>query len=92
MFSENNVRTIEKIKDLFRTSGSAYTEAARQIDSAEEDLAEAEDNIHSLESKRKNGEISLENYKEEVIDYQKQKEKAESTINGILLRLREKTR
>jgi chromosome segregation ATPase len=85
-------RTIEKFKDLFRTSGATYVDIARQIDSAEEDLAEAEENIHSLESKQKKSEISLENYKEEVSDYQKQKEKAESAINGILLRLREKTR
>jgi hypothetical protein len=85
-------RTIEKFKVLFRASGAAYADIAKQIDSAEEDLSEAEENIQSLESKQKNGEISLETYKEEVTDYQKQKEKAESTINGILLRLREKTR
>jgi geranylgeranyl pyrophosphate synthase len=36
--------------------------------------------------------ILLETYKEEIGDYQKQKDKAESTVNGILLRLREKTR
>lgn len=85
-------RAIEKLKVLFRSSGSSYADIARQIDSAEENLSEAEENIHSLELRQKNGEISLETYKEEVSDYQKQKEKAESSINGILLRLREKTR
>jgi len=64
----------------------------RQLDSSEEDLLDADENIKSLESRQKTGEISLETYKEEIGDYQKQKDKAESTINGILLRLREKTR
>ncbi len=56
------------------------------------DLVEAEENIKKLESRQSKGEISLETYKKNIGDYQKRKDKAESTINGILLRLREKTR
>jgi len=84
--------TIESLKELFRNSGQANSDLMRQLDSSEEDLLDADENIKSLESRQKTGEISLETYKEEIGDYQKQKDKAESTINGILLRLREKTR
>ncbi len=85
-------RSTDKLKDVFRNSGSLYSDIAKQLDSAEEDLTEADENIKSLESRQKTGEISLETYKESISGYQKRKEKAESTINGILLRLREKTR
>jgi len=59
---------------------------------AETDLAQAEENIKTLESRLNKGEISLEVYKRSIGDYQKQRDKAESAINGILLRLREKIR
>jgi hypothetical protein len=57
---------------------------------AETDLAKAEENIKTLESRLNKGEVSLEVYKRSIGNYQKQREKAESAINGILLRLREK--
>jgi chromosome segregation ATPase len=85
-------KNISKLKDLFQASGSANADLVKQLDSVEEDLADAEENIRMLESQQKTGEISIETYKENIGDYQKQKDKAESTINGILLRLREKTR
>jgi hypothetical protein len=59
---------------------------------AETDLDEAEENIKTLESRQSKGEISLEVYKRSIGDYKKQRDKAESAINGILLRLREKIR
>ena len=83
---------IDRLKQALRNSGSANADLVKQLDSAEEDLADADGNIKSLDSRQKTGEISLETYKEDIGDYQKQKEKAESAINGILLRLREKTR
>jgi chromosome segregation ATPase len=90
--AETLTNTINRLKDVFTNSGAAYADLARQLDSAEEDLVDAEENIKSLETRQRTGQISLETYKEDIGDYQKQKEKAESTINGILLRLREKTR
>jgi len=65
---------------------------AKQLDLAETDLAEAEENIRRLDTRQSKGEISIETYKRDIGNYQKQKDKAESAINGILLRLREKTR
>jgi hypothetical protein len=89
---ETLARTTKKLKDNFRTASGGYADLMKQLDSAEEDLTEADEAIRSLEARQNSGEISLEKYKKNIGDYQKNKEKAESTINGILLRLREKIR
>ena len=83
-------RNIDRTKEVLRGSSSVYADLARQLDSAEADLAEAEENIKDLESRQTKGEISIEFYKKNIGDYQKHRDKAESAINGILLRLREK--
>jgi hypothetical protein len=87
---ETLTRNTSRLKDAFRSSGSAYADLIKQLDSAEADLTEAENNIKNLESQQNKGEISIETYKKNIADYQKRKDKTESTINGILLRLREK--
>ncbi len=89
---ETLTRNINKLKDALRSSSSAYADLVKQLDSAEEDLSDAEENIKKLESGQSRGEISLETYKKNIGEYQKRKDKAESTLNGILLRLREKSR
>ena len=89
---ESLARNINKLKDALRSSSSAYADLVNQLESAEEDLSDAEENIKKLESGQSRGEISLETYKKNIGEYQKRKDKAESTLNGILLRLREKSR
>jgi hypothetical protein len=88
---ETLARNINKIKDALRNT-SSYVDLVNQLDSAEEDLSDAEENIKKLEIGQSTGEISIETYKKNIGDHQKRRDKAESTINGILLRLREKTR
>ncbi|MGD0451030.1 MAG: hypothetical protein ABSA79_08280 [Candidatus Bathyarchaeia archaeon] len=88
---ETIARNINKVKAALRSS-SNYADLVKQLDSAEEDLSDAEQNIRKLETGQSTGEISIETYKKNIGDYQKRRDKAESTINGILLRLREKTR
>jgi hypothetical protein len=85
-------RNIERTKETFRGATGGYSDLVKQLDLAEADLVEAEENIKSIESRQSTGEISLEVYKRSIGDYQKQRDKAESAINGILLRLREKIR
>jgi len=85
-------RNTDELKDAFRRSGAAYADIVKQLDVAEADFAEADENIKKLESRQSSGEISLETYKENIGDYQKSRDKAESNMNGILLRLREKSR
>ena len=77
---------------MLKSSGGVYADLIKQLDAAEEDLAEAEEDIKNLEDQQSKGEISIEAYKKDIGDYQKHRDKAESTLNGILLRLREKTR
>jgi hypothetical protein len=85
-------RNIKRAKENFKGTTGGYADLVKQLDLAETDLAKAEENIKTLESRLNKGEVSLEVYKRSIGDYQKQRDKAESAINGILLRLREKIR
>ena len=85
-------RNIKRTKETFKGTTGGYADLVKQLDLAETDLAEAEENIKNLELRLNKGMISLEVYKRSIGDYQKQRDKAESAINGILLRLREKIR
>ena len=85
-------RNIERTKKAFMGTTGGYSDLVKQLDLAEADLVEAEENIKNLEARQNKGEISLTVYKRSIGDYQKQRDKAESAINGILLRLREKIR
>ena len=85
-------RKIKRTKETFNGTTGGYSDLVKQLDLAETYLDEAEENIKTLESRLNKGEISLEVYKRSIGDYQKQRDKAESVINGILLRLREKIR
>lgn len=85
-------RNINEMKEVFRNSGSGYADLIKQLDSAEKDWTEAEENIKNLDAKQNSGEISIEEYKKNIGGYKRRKEKADSSISGILLRLREKMR
>jgi hypothetical protein len=85
-------RSIAELKGIFRSAGGIYADLIRQLGVAEIELNEVETNIGSVEARHRRGELSLEEYKKFLADYQRRKEKAETTINGILLRLREEIR
>ena len=85
-------RNISRSKEALKSSGSASADLIKQLDSAEANVTEAENNIKNLESQHNKGEISIETYKKSIADQQKSRDKAEASINGILLRLREKAR
>jgi chromosome segregation ATPase len=85
-------RNIQRTKEIFKGATGSYGDLVKQLDLAEEDLEDAEENIKNLESRQSKGEISIEAYKGSIGEFQKQRDKAESAINGILLRLREKIR
>lgn len=89
---ENISRNIVGLKKTFRTAGGVYANLARQLDVAEAELVEVETKIRTLEVRHRRGALPLEAYKRSLIDNQRRKEKAEATINGILLRLREEIR
>jgi len=85
-------RQINELKAAFRNAGGNYANLVKQLDATETELNKIEANIRNAEARHRTGEIPLEEYKQTLDDLRKRKEKAESTINGILLRLREEIR
>jgi hypothetical protein len=85
-------KNINELKETFHRAGGVYTDLTRQLDAAETEIDQAEINIRSIEARQRRGELSLEEYRKFLADYQRRKEKAETAINGILLRLREEIR
>jgi len=82
-------KKIAELKKVFRSAGGVYANLVRQLDVSEIKLVEIETNIRTIEVRHRRGELPLEAYKKSLADYQRRNEKAETTINGILLRLRE---
>jgi hypothetical protein len=82
-------KNIAELKTIFRSAGGIYADLVRQLGIAEIELVEVTTNIRTIEVRHSRGELPLEAYKKSLADYQRRKEKAEATINGILLRLRE---
>ena len=85
-------RNLAELKDRMRKAGGLYADLMRQLEIAETEINEAETNIKSIEVRHSQGTLSLEAYRKLLADYQQRKDKAQTTINGILLRLREETR
>jgi len=85
-------RNLEEFKEKMRAAGGQYSEFMHQLEVAETEINEAEANVKSVEARHTRGEISLETHRKLLADYQHRKENAETTIDGILLRLREETR
>lgn len=85
-------KTISELKDAMRSSGGSHADIIRQLDAAEIKADEAELDLTTLETKHKVGEISLEDYRKELAEIERKKEKAQNTISGLLLRLREEIR
>ncbi|MEM2419932.1 MAG: hypothetical protein QXL38_02980, partial [Candidatus Bathyarchaeia archaeon] len=85
-------RNLSEFRLKLRSAGGHYADLMRQLEVAETEINEVEEDIRSIESRHRRGEITLEAYRKLLADYQRRKEKAETTINGILLRLREESR
>ncbi|MEM3627661.1 MAG: hypothetical protein QXZ25_06525, partial [Candidatus Bathyarchaeia archaeon] len=85
-------KNIAELKMKIRAVGGQYADLMRQLEVAEAEINEVDLNIRSIEARHKRGELSLEAYRKLQADHQQRKEKAETTINGILLRLREEIR
>jgi chromosome segregation ATPase len=81
-------KTIVRLKEVIRRSGGSHADVMRQLDAAEIKLNEANQDLTTLEARRNVGEVSIEDYKRQLTDVERRKQKAEGTINGLLLRLR----
>jgi hypothetical protein len=82
-------KDINQLEENFRRAGGNYGQLIRQLDTAEKTLSKARTSIRSSEARHRIGELSTEEYKKALTEYQQKKEKIEAQINGILLRLRE---
>ncbi len=85
-------RSLAEYKEKMCSAGGKYADLMRQLEIAETQINEVEANIKSIEARHSHGEISLEAYRKLLADYQRRKETANTTISGILLRLREELR
>jgi len=82
-------RTLADAGGKMHSAGGHYSDLMRQLEVAETEIDEAEGNIKSIEARQNRGEITLETHRKLLADYERRKERAKTTINGILLRLRE---
>jgi hypothetical protein len=85
------LRKLNESKEKIRAAGGKYSGLMLQLEVAETEIGEVKANVKNAESLHNRGELSLEAYRNRLADYQRKKERAETTINGILLRLREET-
>lgn len=83
------VRNLAELKEKLRAAGGRYADLMRQLEVAETDIGEIETNIESIEARHRRGELSLGAYRRLRAEYERRKKKAETTIDGILIRLRE---
>ncbi len=85
-------RKLAEYKERMRAAGGKYSDLMRQLEVAETEINEIKANIRSIEMRHRRGELSLEAYRKLLADYERRKEQDETTINGVLLRLREDIR
>jgi hypothetical protein len=85
-------KSIAELKKTFRSAGGVYANLVRQLDVAETELIEVERGMRTVEVRHRRGELPVEGYKKSLASYERRKEKAEASINGILLRIREEIR
>ena len=83
--------SMNEAKELFKNS-PMYADLVRELDLAEAEFDKADSAVKRYEAQHRTGEITKEEYKENIDDYQKRRDKAETVVNGILSRIREKTR
>ncbi|UCG35990.1 MAG: hypothetical protein JSV64_04995 [Candidatus Bathyarchaeota archaeon] len=90
---ENQVSGLSKrLADLRKkivSSGAKYVAVMRQLEVAETQLDNIEADIRRIEIRFKRGEFSAQTYRQLLENDLRRKERARTTIEGVLLRLRE---
>lgn len=85
-------KDLTDLKEELRKAGSRYANMIRQIEVAETELEETTAAIRRIELRYRRREISKGTYSKLLEEYNRRKERAETTIDGVLLRLREEIR
>lgn len=85
-------RGLEDLKQKLLAAGGRHADLMHQFEAAEAEVNAAEENMRNIEVHHRRGELSLEDYRKLLEEYERKKENAETKINGILMRLREEIR
>lgn len=85
-------RELTGLREKIRKAGPRYANTMRQIEAAETELEGAEAAIRRIEIRYRRRELSTETYRRLLAEYNRRREKAKTTIDGVLLRLREEIR
>jgi chromosome segregation ATPase len=85
-------KDLTELKEEMRKASSRYASTMRQIEVAETELEETEAAMRRIELRYRRREISKGTYRKLMDEYIRRKERAETTIDGVLLRLREEIR
>jgi len=82
-------RDLTGLRQKLETAGARYAEIMRQIEVAETELEGVETDIRRVEARYRRGEISSEAYRKLLQEYHRRRDRANTTIDSALLRLRE---
>ena len=82
-------RDLAGLREKMSAAGPRYADMMRQIEVAETRLVGAEMDIRRLETRYRHGEISKPAYRRLLNEYNRRRDGAKTTIDGVLLRLRE---
>ena len=85
-------RDLSGLQGKIRAAGPKYANIMRQIEVAETTLEGVEKDIRRVEARYRRGEISKGAYGKLLDEYNHRMERARTTIDGVLLRLREEIR
>jgi hypothetical protein len=85
-------RDLASLRERIRSGGGRYADIMRQIEVAETMLEGAEKDTQRVEARYRRGEISKEAYGKLLQESHRRREKAKTTIDEVLLRLREEIR
>jgi hypothetical protein len=84
-----HLRDLAALSEKIRSAGPRYSDMMRQIEVANAELQAVEADIERTEARYKRGEISAAAFHKLLEDYLKRKDRAQTNIDGVLLRLRE---
>jgi hypothetical protein len=85
-------RNLTSLREKLSAASQKYADMMRQVEVAETRLMGAETDIRRLETRYRQGEISKEAYRRLLNEYNRRRDGAKTTIDGVLLRLREEIR
>lgn len=84
-------RELIALRDKLRMAGPRYAELMRQLEVAETELQGAEAEIDRAEVRYRRGDLSPQAYHNVLETAYKRRDRAQTTTDGVLLRLREET-